>query len=465
MNNMKTKKFKAVGRRISWSLTLVATLIFAACNNENDETKEEEETTTPVEQIVMEQTELNLTPSAGATSFDIQFTPTGAKVKTLTVASSNPQVATASGRLYNKENKTRTALSTRTAKEGYDSAEIQVTPVSNGEATITITADDATLSFTVTVKEPEPIETGEVKKVGLTKAALGLKLNFEVFPFKKEEYPNNDVLIEIICSSEKENIEEEEDKCEYYECVQKSDELKKEMELTITRLQPNTKYYYRACISSLKGMGGGTYGEIKSFTTLTEKEIITEKIVDLGLSVKWAGWNIGATKPEEIGGYYAWGETEEQADKMYSWSRYQWGDAPTKYNDTDKKIVLDAEDDVAHVKWGDDWRMPTLEEMNELKECMWTSTTFNGVKGYKVVGESGNAIFIPFSGMYANDLSGSTDDSPLWTSELSSSNSQKAMLLWKTFKSGTSILPEGDFFDIMANRCIGCCVRAVYVGK
>ena len=36
--------------------------------------------------------------------------------------------------------------------------------------------------------------------------------------------------------------------------------------------------------------------------------------VDLGLSVKWASFNVGATKPEEYGGYYAWGETEEKED-------------------------------------------------------------------------------------------------------------------------------------------------------
>ena len=95
--------------------------------------------------------------------------------------------------------------------------------------------------------------------------------------------------------------------------------------------------------------------------------------VDLGLSVKWATFNVGATKPEEYGDYYAWGETETKND--YSWSTYKWSDETgnilSKYNTSiyygtvDNKHVLDAEDDVAHVKWGGKWRMPTQSEQEE----------------------------------------------------------------------------------------------------
>ena len=83
--------------------------------------------------------------------------------------------------------------------------------------------------------------------------------------------------------------------------------------------------------------------------------------IDLGLpsGVKWASFNVGATKPEEVGEYYAWGETSTKQD--YSLETYKWYDgAFTKYNVDDNKIVLDLEDDVAHVKWGDDWRIPTI---------------------------------------------------------------------------------------------------------
>ena len=141
-----------------------------------------------------------------------------------------------------------------------------------------------------------------------------------------------------------------------------------------------------------------------------------EKYVDLGLSVKWATFNIGATKPEEYGYYFAWGETQPKSD--YSWDTYKYCNKPdatiTKYCDysmfgykgfTDNKIVLDAEDDAAHVNWGGDWRMPTVSEFEELMDsvnCTWTWTAVNGVNGYKVVskisGYEGNYIFLPATG-------------------------------------------------------------------
>lgn len=127
--------------------------------------------------------------------------------------------------------------------------------------------------------------------------------------------------------------------------------------------------------------------------------------VDLGLSVKWACCNVGATKPEEYGGYYAWGETEEKS--YYDWDTYKWrnGTGYTKYctdsdyGHVDNKTVLDPEDDVAHVKWGGSWRMPTRDEIKELNDnCTWQWTTLNGVNGYRVTGPTGNSIFLPAAG-------------------------------------------------------------------
>lgn len=135
--------------------------------------------------------------------------------------------------------------------------------------------------------------------------------------------------------------------------------------------------------------------------------------VDLGLSVKWATCNIGATKPEGYGNYYAWGETE--AKKDYSWSGYRWCNGSsrtlTKYNTDsgfgkiDNKLTLDLTDDVAHVKWGGNWRMPTKAECDELRNnCTWTWTTVNGVNGYRVSGKkygyTDRSIFLPAAGYY-----------------------------------------------------------------
>ena len=129
--------------------------------------------------------------------------------------------------------------------------------------------------------------------------------------------------------------------------------------------------------------------------------------VDLGLSVKWATCNVGASSPEDYGGYYAWGEIEEKDD--YSWNTYRWcngtEDSMTKYctrasdGIVDNKSILDPEDDVAHVKWGGTWRMPTNAEQDELRNnCTWTWTTLNGVNGYQVTGPNGNSIFLPAAG-------------------------------------------------------------------
>lgn len=154
------------------------------------------------------------------------------------------------------------------------------------------------------------------------------------------------------------------------------------------------------------------FDEVKYHLTITDNLCPNHNhphMIDLGLpsGTKWACCNVGATKPEEYGGYYAWGETEEKEN--YSWSTYKWcngsRDSMTKYctnsyhGTVDNKTVLDPEDDVAHVKWGGSWRMPTLEEQMELlNECTWKWTELNGVNGYRVIGPNGNSIFLPAAG-------------------------------------------------------------------
>lgn len=135
------------------------------------------------------------------------------------------------------------------------------------------------------------------------------------------------------------------------------------------------------------------------------------KYVDLGLpsGLKWATCNVGADEPWEYGGYYAWGETEEKSD--YSWETYKWCNGTrhtmikyctdSDYGRVDNKTVLDPEDDVAHVKWGGSWRMPTIDEINELVyKCIWEWTSINGIKGCRITGPNGNSIFLPEAGMY-----------------------------------------------------------------
>ena len=154
--------------------------------------------------------------------------------------------------------------------------------------------------------------------------------------------------------------------------------------------------------------------------------------VDLGLSVKWATCNVGATKPEEYGDYFAWGEVEPK--DYYEWSTYKWCNGSstssttfTKYNDNsscgtvDNKTVLDKTDDAAAVNWGGSWRMPTDAEMTELRDnCSWTWTTQTGVNGYKVTSKkNGNSIFLPAAGYrYSSSLNDAGSDGRYWSSSL-----------------------------------------------
>lgn len=166
--------------------------------------------------------------------------------------------------------------------------------------------------------------------------------------------------------------------------------------------------------------------------------------VDLGLSIKWATCNVGASKPEDYGDYYAWGETVTKSD--YSWATYKWcnGSSSTmtkyctssSYGKVDNKTVLDPEDDAAHVKWGGNWRMPTREEQDELRtKCTWTWTSQNGVYGRKVTGPNGNSIFLPAAGCrFGGGLGDAGSNGYYWSSSLLSGSSDFAYDLY--FSSG-----------------------------
>ncbi|MBE6292703.1 MAG: hypothetical protein E7091_09900 [Bacteroidales bacterium] len=176
--------------------------------------------------------------------------------------------------------------------------------------------------------------------------------------------------------------------------------------VSLNDLSEGTTYYFASFT-----LVGGVYAfsSVKEFTTDVIR--LETGAVDLGLSVKWAGCNVGANSPEEYGYYFAWGETEEKTD--YSWPTYKWREwsqwhngyilakycTSSSYGWVDNKTTLDLEDDVAHVQWGGSWRMPTKDEQDELRtKCDWEWTTMNGVEGYLVTGPNGNSIFLPAAG-------------------------------------------------------------------
>ena len=185
--------------------------------------------------------------------------------------------------------------------------------------------------------------------------------------------------------------------------------------------------------------------------------------VDLGLSVKWATCNIGATKPEDSGDCFLWGETTNaKCEYEEEYSEYKWymkdalcgKSGYSKYlNEGDKWAAacladynhrckcrygleddcifpefittLLPEDDAATAKWGKNWRMPTKEEVEELiNKCTWTFTRRNGYNGYKITGRNGNSIFLPTA---------PGDDErkgEYWSSTLSDGNSWQAKTIY-----------------------------------
>jgi len=179
--------------------------------------------------------------------------------------------------------------------------------------------------------------------------------------------------------------------------------------------------------------------------------------IDLGLSVKWASWNIGATAPEESGSYFAWGETFPKT--YYNWTHYKFGASPSKYNSTDKKDTLDPEDDAAVVNWGGNWRMPTHEEEKELVEkCSWSYVKRNGINGYKVTGPNGNSIYLPFSGLYDGVDGGSYISSKTSGGWYWSSNKYNNSYAYGIMLSSSSVSYSTSSHD----KCDGHVIRPVY---
>ena len=190
-------------------------------------------------------------------------------------------------------------------------------------------------------------------------------------------------------------------------------------EATITATSVSNPQVTATCKVSIvaAGSGGGSETGIEA--------------VDLGLpsGLKWGSMNVGASKPEDYGNHYAWGETETKT--KYTTSNYKFG--PVKYSEItlyskyetklggDKKTVLEAEDDAASANLGNGWRMATFAEWKELREsCTWTWTQRNGINGMLVTGPNGKSIFLPASGVFQSSLGKKGTYGSYWTSTLAS---------------------------------------------
>ena len=192
--------------------------------------------------------------------------------------------------------------------------------------------------------------------------------------------------------------------------------------------------------------------------------------IDLGLpsGTLWATCNIGASAPEEYGDYFAWGETAPK--EIYNWSTYKWCNGNyhnltkyctnSSYGAVDNKTELDPEDDAAYVNWGAAWRIPSYDQLNELKtKCTWTWTIQNGVNGRLVTGPNGASLFLPASGChYDSSLSSAGSYGYYWSRKLDSTYPNRAEAL--LFTSEDVFWEWGNFF-----RNYGFTVRPVRVAQ
>lgn len=170
-------------------------------------------------------------------------------------------------------------------------------------------------------------------------------------------------------------------------------------------LEPGIIYYYQACIDC---KDGPVYGEKKELITICPT---SGQWIDLGLPSGnlWAAWNVGANSPEEFGGYYAWGETEEK--NTYSSDTYvhrEWNSQDMRWYVMDIGSDIGGTSyDVAHIKLGSGAKIPNEEEMEELLyNCEWVTGIYKDVKGQYIIGPNKNNIFLPFAGRKY------TDDAP-----------------------------------------------------
>lgn len=201
---------------------------------------------------------------------------------------------------------------------------------------------------------------------------------------------------------------------------------------------------------------------------------ITYEYIDMGLSVKWATFDIGATKVGEYGKFFQWGDTQGYTSsevgsgtgkKYFDWSDYKYCngsyDTLTKYNNNssygtvDNKTVLESSDDAATANMGKGWRMPTEAEYTELiNACNQTWDSTNKWRIFTLKTDSTKKVVFPASGrgnygsVYYQGSLGC-----FWSSSLDTSGPGNGRYLYVDSSSG--------YMSIL-NRCTGFCVRGVY---
>lgn len=201
------------------------------------------------------------------------------------------------------------------------------------------------------------------------------------------------------------------------------------------------------------------------FKAFFQKKNTQIRYVNLGLSVKWADCNIGAASPEGFGDYFAWGEIAQKSSINYFWDTYiicnGRYDALYGYNfdatlgRVDNKEFLEKEDDAAYSVLGENWRLPSKAEFEELREkCEWEWSQNNGVDGYTITGVNGNSIFLPVTGYFSGVNHVDSFNGNYWSNQVdkSASNDAFALIFSRT---------KEAYIKVSARR-LGLPVRAVW---
>ena len=202
---------------------------------------------------------------------------------------------------------------------------------------------------------------------------------------------------------------------------------------------------------------------------------ITYEYVDMGLSVKWATFDIGATKVGEYGKFFQWGDIQGYASsevgsgtgkKYFSWSDYKYCNGSnttlTKYNNNssygtvDNKTVLESSDDAATFNMGTGWRMPTEAEYTELiNACNQTWDSTNKWRIFTLKTDSTKIVVFPASGYgYNGSVNYRGSDGYFCSSSLSG--------LFPDYGLNLGVSSSDGFMSISGYRCYGFCVRGVW---
>lgn len=318
-----------------------------------------------------------------------------------------------------------------------------VTGVAAGETKIDVQAGGVGVVCNVTVNAAKQIAFSDVATadVAFSTVTLSGKLNVSGFTFQYADAmfyymetdgnPTADEIKETGFKSTETKIE-----------IPDNQALSETFTAKVSNLAVNTRYCYVSAVR-LSVTGEFVFGEVQSFTTADLPAI--PETVDMGFGPKWRGWNVGASKAEDYGNYYAWGETNTKDE--YSWETYKFRrsyNTMTKYvsnpsegypaNFSDGKVDLESVDDAATQNLGSSWRMPTYQEMLALYNSVdmkWTR--YKGVYGIvmtsKIEGYSNAVLFFPAGGYRSGTGSGAVKTGvygQYWTASVNVNNAQQA---------------------------------------